>query len=571
MLDTILSLVARLRHGNVLRALVVVSLALCMPSIAAAHDPERGPIVGRGATYRGLTLMTHGRCAGAFRIDNTGFCTHGPDVRSGLRPARAAGAGSPSAKNAAGAATGTAVTCDGDGVSGDRVQAIYAHGPSTTSRYATLLPSLQTYAADIEAVFLQSAAETGGIRRPRWVTDSECRLSVVEVSLSAAAESSFNTTISELSALGYNHPDRKYLVWFDANVYCGIGTWWGDDRPTADNLSNTTTGYARTDASCWDWAESHELMHNLGGVQNSAPNSSAHRGGFGHCTDEYDLMCYVDNTGVTMDFVCPASHDPLFDCEHNDYFDTSPAGGSYLATYWNAANSGWLAHTQVDLIAPQLRLLADRVVDATGVLTGVTFATGAPVAGLESVGVARQQDAGAWTTVSGVGATATAVSSRLAGSHTFRFRAGATGDDGNPGDWTTGAATRVSIRQEGIGAIHYQGGWHVVSDATALGGKTRWSAKAGATATITTGATDVALVGSRGPNRGIAEVFVDGTRVATIDLYASSLQARRTIWVRHFATPGSHTVRFRVTGTHAAASDGSRVDLDGLVRMAPAT
>ena len=42
---------------------------------------------------------------------------------------------------------------------------------------------------------------------------------------------------------------------------------------------------------CWvDTVAAHELLHTLGAVQASAPNATD----YGHCTDEWDVMCYRD-------------------------------------------------------------------------------------------------------------------------------------------------------------------------------------------------------------------------------------------------------------------------------------
>ena len=282
------------------------------------------------------------------------------------------------------------MTCDGDGHSGKRIQAIYARTDTTASRYATLLPTLRGYALGVQSAFLASAAETGGIRRPRWVTDSQCKLVVPEVILSAAAAGNFSQTISELQTLGYSRSDRKYLIWFDASTYCGIGTWWSDDRATQDNISNQTDGYARVDSGCWGWAESHEIMHTLGAVQDSAPHSTFHQNSFGHCSDEYDIMCYVDAAGVVMEVDCPdGAHDSLFDCGHDDYFSTAPGAGNYLADHWDTANSGWLVRTKVNLVAPRLRLRNGGQLQAGSVPVTVTYASTAPDATLETVNLAR--------------------------------------------------------------------------------------------------------------------------------------------------------------------------------------
>jgi hypothetical protein len=64
-------------------------------------------------------------------------------------------------------------------------------------------------------------------------------------------------------------------------------------------------------------------MHNLGGVQDTAPHSS--KGA--HCVDEYDVMCYSDSPYYPqMRTLCgdPALDYTRFDCGNDKYFNRIP-------------------------------------------------------------------------------------------------------------------------------------------------------------------------------------------------------------------------------------------------------
>ncbi|MCU1449066.1 MAG: hypothetical protein JWP02_1236 [Acidimicrobiales bacterium] len=333
--------------GPVTGASAATNNVATAPSPAAGND---GTEAAQGRSFLGLRPAADSEpCRHRFVAVRSGTCTHGPDpAPPGVdvrvrRPTVAADTASGTT-----AAGSTNAPCYGDGSSGMRVQAIYAHASNVSDRYSQVAGSIRQWAAAADSVFNASAQETGGVRHIRFVTDSSCTMVVPDVTLSSAGDDSIDNTISELRSQGYNRTDRKYLVWTDANVYCGIAQVYGDDSSGASNASNGNTSVpgevARVDSGCWGLSgqsiEAHELLHTLGGVQASAPHSTPN----GHCWDESDRMCYADGSGPAMSQVCPTSHENLFDCNHDDYFSTNPPKNSYLATHWNTANSAFLAN-----------------------------------------------------------------------------------------------------------------------------------------------------------------------------------------------------------------------------------
>jgi hypothetical protein len=252
------------------------------------------------------------------------------------------------------AATGSSIACVGDGVEGDRVQAIYARASDKPDRSSSVVSLIRQYAADADYQVNISAGQSGQGRRVRYVTQ-DCALSVATVTLSAAGDDTFTAMRSELEAKGFDRPDRKYLVWVDASVgICGLGELYLDDRTSASNANNSGPMYARVDAPCWGYAESHELLHTLGAVQASAPHST----GAGHCVDENDTMCYSDTSGAAMSNACPSMPTWQVDCALDDYFNASPSPTSYLSTHWNVANSTFLEGAPAPPPPPTISLSA---------------------------------------------------------------------------------------------------------------------------------------------------------------------------------------------------------------------
>lgn len=347
----------------VVAGIVALGAALATPTAASAAPATRQAATAnldataRGLIYRGLQPAGTGdRCDKTFRLvfAADGACTHGPDpappgvdVRRRDRFAADTGTGTTAAGT-------SSPPCYTDGSSGNRVQAIYAHaaGSDNLSQYRS---SMSAWAAATDQVFNLSAGETGGVRHVRFVTDSTCNLVVSDVQLSSAAMSDFGTTITELRQQGFNRPDRKYLVWADTNVYCGIAQIYNDDSAAQTNVSNGSSSvageFARVDYGCWGLSgqsiEAHEIMHTLGGVQTTAPHHTT----YNHCWDESDRMCYDDGSGIAMVQTCQTWHENYFDCNHDDYYYAgTPASTNYLSNHWNTANSSFLA--TADPVAP---------------------------------------------------------------------------------------------------------------------------------------------------------------------------------------------------------------------------
>lgn len=251
-------------------------------------------------------------------------------------------------------------SCTGDGTDGLRVQAMYAVEAGAPDRYAASLPTIRNELANVDDTFAASAAKTGDGRRVRWVFDpATCQPGVAKVVLPAGSLSggatealSFAATKDALTAAGYVDANRRYLVFADATRMCGLADLFTTSVKAADETAQGVL-FARVDTGCWEmqqgWhsAAAHELMHTLGGVQPGAPHAAG-----GHCSDESDAMCYDDDGSgpVTMTQVCSTADEALFDCGDDDYFHSSPPAGSYLATSWNSADSGFL--DQVESIGP---------------------------------------------------------------------------------------------------------------------------------------------------------------------------------------------------------------------------
>jgi hypothetical protein len=74
----------------------------------------------------------------------------------------------------------------------------------------------------------------------------------------------------------------------------------------------------------------------------------------------------------------------------------------------------------------------------------------------------------------------------------------------------------------------------------------------------------ISLLATKTFNRGIAQVLIDGTERARIDLYAPRTQWQTSTAIRGLPA-GVHALELRVTGEKNARSAGRFIDLDGFI------
>jgi len=104
--------------------------------------------------------------------------------------------------------------------------------------------------------------------------------------------------------------------------------------------------------------------------------------------------------------------------------------------------------------------------------------------------------------------------------------------------------------------------WNATASSHALGGSYRSSTVSSAMVSVTFTGTAVDWITCKGPGFGKASVILDGTSMGTVDLYKAT-QAWQAALSYGPVDAGSHTLIIQVLGTKDAASNGTKVCVDG--------
>ncbi len=111
----------------------------------------------------------------------------------------------------------------------------------------------------------------------------------------------------------------------------------------------------------------------------------------------------------------------------------------------------------------------------------------------------------------------------------------------------------------------WSGSWTLVKGTALSGGDYRYASRAGAQTTVCFKGTTVSWIGTTAKSFGKADVYLDGTRVVTVDLYASTTHYKQIIWTKAgLSADATHTLVVRVLGSHRSTATGSNVGIDAV-------
>jgi len=316
-------------------ASAVAAGALGLPSVAAAQVSDRAAAEAREQGFDArealgsdVTLDGSGAGQGLFRVEldsGASVTTHGPDSRAEVADhGTSIGPGDPERPPAC--------------ASTENQHVLYGAPADGSSRYPDAVPEIRAIMRRINAVLNEESVESGGPPTDyRVLCEATGEIKVDTFTGPAAGADSFREIVSAAQAAGFNRAATKYTIFYEtpADGYCGVGSLYEDDRLSADNDNNVSRSYGVTHDGCWNGdTPIHENGHNMGAVQPSAPKST---GSGAHCFQEHDVMCYSPDGGDRNQegTVLDCSDRKHFDCGNDDYFDTAPEAGEYLASHWN--------------------------------------------------------------------------------------------------------------------------------------------------------------------------------------------------------------------------------------------
>ena len=234
------------------------------------------------------------------------------------------------------------------------------------------------------------------------------------------------------------------------------------------------------------------------------------------------------------------------------------ADGGHIAEMraWDAVGNGpgtasrtWTVDTVPPTAgAPSVVVVPGSTMGTNTVAVRVAWSGADSRSGIVSSQLEQRIDGGAWMTVAGAvhGFSATR---GLAPGHAYAFRVTTRDGAGHQSLPATGATVKVIVAPETSTAIAYSGPWGTLNATSFMGGRERYARSSSSRATFTFVGREVSWVATRGATRGRAQVWIDGTYRATVNLSAATTATRRVVYRMTWSAAGLHRIQIRVLGT----------------------
>ena len=172
---------------------------------------------------------------------------------------------------------------------------------------------------------------------------------------------------------------------------------------------------------------------------------------------------------------------------------------------------------------------------------------------------------GAWSDVTLTDATQTSVVVQLKTGTRQGFRVRLRDQAGNYGMWHSTGTFMPRLVQDSndTGVLEWSPEWAVLRSRSALGNTVRRTEQPGSSVSYTFTGKGVALIGTRGPDFGRANIYIDGVLQKQINLRARKERWRHIVYAQHWNKSATRTITVEVV----AGPAGSKFHFDAAVRL----
>ena len=273
--------------------------------------------------------------------------------------------------------------------------------------------------------------------------------------------------------------------------------------------------------------------------------------------------CSLDG-GAFTGCASPKNYTGLSDGSHTFQVRATDAAGNIDTT---PAERSWTVDTTAPAVQPPAHSFMENSTLGTSTVPVKLTWSATDDSGVAGYQLQQSTNGGAYKNVSLPSATATTIMPSLTPGNTYQFQVRAQDQVGNWSSWRPGPRFQVDAYQESDAAVSYVDLWTTQTLKSAYGGALKYSQGIGTEkATFVFTGSEVAWVAPTNIDRGQADVYLDGTKVVTVDLYSASGKSRTVVFAKAGLDPSvPHTLEVRVLGTKNPASKAKRVDVDAFI------